>query len=263
MGRFVECPDVTETRDGVSMQPSKPETNGRSSLLRRVVIVADNSLIVEAIRVGFRDSGEFKLLGQADLWTTSAATVIGAGPDVVLLDDMSQAPRVLELIREIRAMEAGVAVIVLSVELEADWLEQMFDAGATGAISKATHPLALPTLVRETLNGHVFHAVRGGRRSHAPAAAATPAVSAEALALTDRELEILRVVAAGLSNGEVARRLWVTEQTVKFHLRNIYRKLDVANRTEASHFAYVNGLVTFEPAAATPEPEPAALVLAS
>jgi DNA-binding CsgD family transcriptional regulator len=63
------------------------------------------------------------------------------------------------------------------------------------------------------------------------------------LPLTGRELEILQLVASGSTNGDVARRLWVTEQTVKFHLRNIYRKLDVANRTQASHFAHVNGLV--------------------
>ena len=50
-------------------------------------------------------------------------------------------------------------------------------------------------------------------------------------------------MAAGSTNSDVARKLWVTEQTVKFHLRNIYRKLDVANRTEASHFAHMNGLV--------------------
>ena len=61
--------------------------------------------------------------------------------------------------------------------------------------------------------------------------------------LTGRELEILQLVAAGATNSEVARKLWVTEQTIKFHLRNVYRKLDVANRTEASHFAHVNGLV--------------------
>lgn len=246
------------------MESFNPETDQCApSLLRRMVIVADNSLIVEAIRMGFCNSGEFRLLGQADFRTTSASTVVRAGPDVVLLDDMPNAARALELIREIRGIDDRVAVIVLSVNLQADWLEQVFDAGATGAISKATHPLALPTLVRETLNGHVFHAVRGGRggQTRAPAG---PAVSADGLALTGRELEILRVVAAGLSNGEVARRLWVTEQTVKFHLRNIYRKLNVANRTEATHFAYVTGLVTFEASpASAPEPDSAALLLAS
>jgi len=61
--------------------------------------------------------------------------------------------------------------------------------------------------------------------------------------LTRRELEILRLVAEGYSNSQLAKMLWVTEQTVKFHLSNIYRKLDVANRTEASRWAHVNGLL--------------------
>jgi DNA-binding CsgD family transcriptional regulator len=61
--------------------------------------------------------------------------------------------------------------------------------------------------------------------------------------LTRRELEILRLVAQGHANGEVAKMLWVTEQTVKFHLSNTYRKLGVANRTEASHWAYVQGVL--------------------
>ena len=61
--------------------------------------------------------------------------------------------------------------------------------------------------------------------------------------LTDRESEILRFVASGATNAEIARQLWITQQTVKFHVSNVYRKLDVANRTEACHYAHVNGLV--------------------
>ena len=66
--------------------------------------------------------------------------------------------------------------------------------------------------------------------------------AAEESPLSPRELEVLQLVAAGATNGEIARKLWVTEQTVKFHLSNIYRKLDVANRTEASRYAHLNGL---------------------
>ena len=61
--------------------------------------------------------------------------------------------------------------------------------------------------------------------------------------LTEREAEILRFVASGATNAEIARQLWITQQTVKFHVSNVYRKLDVANRTEACHYAHVNGLV--------------------
>jgi DNA-binding NarL/FixJ family response regulator len=65
----------------------------------------------------------------------------------------------------------------------------------------------------------------------------------KACPLTPRELEILRAAAEGPTNAQIARQLWVTEQTVKFHLSNIYRKLGVSNRTEASRYALMHGLV--------------------
>jgi DNA-binding NarL/FixJ family response regulator len=226
-----------------SSDPVPISMNGTSKKgTKRLVIVADNSLIVEAIRLGFSKSGEFNLVGYADGRTTSARTIIGAQPDVVLIDDMDRGDRALELIREIRAEDKRISTIVLSVQLDTEWLEEIFEAGAIGVISKAAHPLALATLVRETVNGHIFHKMTAPRKvnGHLP-----PGVAANGdLPLTGRELEILQLVASGATNGEVARKLWVTEQTVKFHLRNIYRKLDVANRTQASHFAYANGLVS-------------------
>jgi DNA-binding NarL/FixJ family response regulator len=103
--------------------------------------------------------------------------------------------------------------------------------------------VALSTLIRETLDGHVIHvgSRKGAAGGHGRVGA--HAVATEECPLTTRELEILQLVAAGSTNGEIARRLWVTEQTVKFHLSNIYRKLEVGNRTQASHYAHVNGLV--------------------
>jgi DNA-binding NarL/FixJ family response regulator len=204
-----------------------------------VVIIADASLIVEALWLGLRKCGEFNVVGHADGRTTSASTIIAASPDVVILDEMDHSAAVTELIRDIRAEDQRVAMIVLSLEMDPDWLGEIFSAGATAAISKATHPVAVSTLLRETLSGHIVH------RFAAPGVAkADVASSAGAeLPLTARELEILQLVASGATNGEVARLLWVTEQTVKFHLRNIYRKLDVANRTQASHVAHVSGLV--------------------
>jgi len=68
-------------------------------------------------------------------------------------------------------------------------------------------------------------------------------VTVETPQLTRRELEILQLVAEGYSNSQLAKMLWVTEQTVKFHLSNIYRKLDVVNRTEASRWAHLHGLL--------------------
>lgn len=209
--------------------------------MKRLVIVADNSLIVDAIALGLRKSGEFDVLDHIDSGTASAAAIACSQPDVVLVDDMGQSRRVVELVAQLHDRLDRVAVIVLTLAIESPWLDEVFDAGATGAISKAIHPGALTTLLRETINGNVVHvskraAKNRGIRPHV--------VAANGSALTPRELEVLRLVASGSSNGEIAQALWVTEQTVKFHLSNVYKKLDVANRTEASHYALVHGLVS-------------------
>ena len=209
--------------------------------MQRLVVVADNSLILEAISIGLRHSGEFRLLGHVDGRSVSWRSIVDAAPDVVLIDDMDRSEEALELIRRIKSASPEIAVIVLTMHMDAEWLDAVFEAGARGAVSKATHPVALATLVRETVSGHVVHRYKrldrsAGHIAHAP--------GAEDSALTLRELEVLRLVAAGSTNGDIARSLWVTEQTVKFHLSNVYRKLEVGNRTEASHYAHVNGLVS-------------------
>ena len=209
------------------------------SAMKRLVIVAESPPIVEAIRIGFRNNGEFHLVGRAGGRRTSYQTILGAQPDVIMLDDMERSDRALELTRAIRSADKNVTIIVLSVQLDSEWIDCVFSAGANALISKATPPAALATLVRESVNGHIV-------LRHAPLEATgdlRPACTSDGRPLTRREFEILRFVASGSSNAHVAGRLCVTEQTVKFHLRNIYRKLDVANRTEASHYAHVRGLV--------------------
>ncbi|MBV8989210.1 MAG: response regulator transcription factor [Solirubrobacterales bacterium] len=208
--------------------------------MKRLVVVADNSLIVEAIAIGLRQSGEFELMGPVPGHTVSVRTILDTSPDVVLIDDLENRDQTVDLITEIKAEQERVAVIVLTLSMSGEWLDAIFDAGANGAISKATHPVALATLVRETINGHVVHV----HRRLSPSSEGRPRpLAIEDSSLTTRELEVLQLVAEGSTNGEIARKLWVTEQTVKFHLSNVYRKLNVGNRTEASRYAHVNGLV--------------------
>lgn len=220
---------------------------GAQGPTKRLMVVADNSLIVEAIAIGLRKSGAFKLLGHVNARVGSIEAIVEAGPDVVLVDDLDASEESVELVAKIKAADERVAVIVLSTSMDPPWLDAIFSAGATGAISKATHPAALATLVRETIDGHVVHVYKSPGAGSVGAAV----VAGDQTPLTSRELEVLQLVAGGATNGEIAQKLWVTEQTVKFHLSNVYRKLEVGNRTEASHYAHVNGLVRLaEPAAA-------------
>jgi DNA-binding NarL/FixJ family response regulator len=146
----------------------------------------------------------------------------------------------LVLIERARAAQPSVRPIVLSMHTDPQVIDAALVAGASAYVVKTAHPEDLASAVRQAFSHSVYLA---GRRAAEPALATGKPREDDAPDLTRRELEILRLVAEGHSNAQLARMLWVTEQTVKFHLSNIYRKLDVANRTEASRWAQRNGLL--------------------
>jgi DNA-binding NarL/FixJ family response regulator len=149
----------------------------------------------------------------------------------------------LVLLERARGVVPALRPIVLSMHAEAQIIDAALAAGAAAYVVKTAHPEDLASAVRQAFSHSVYLA---GRSVVAPLPAPGMSID-EDPNLTRRELEILRLVAEGHSNAELGRRLWVTEQTVKFHLSNIYRKLDVANRTEASRWAQVHGLLDARP----------------
>ena len=155
----------------------------------------------------------------------------------------------LALIERACAAVPSVRPIVLSMHQDAQIIDAALVAGASAYVVKTAHPEDLASAVRQAFSHSVYLA---GRRNLAPAPVAVSAKVEDEPGLTRRELEILRLVAEGHSNAQLARMLWVTEQTVKFHLSNIYRKLDVANRTEASRWAQLHGLLDGRSMAGTP-----------
>jgi DNA-binding NarL/FixJ family response regulator len=128
--------------------------------------------------------------------------------------------------------------IVISSHADPQYIDAALAAGASAYVLKTAHPEDFASAIRQAFTSSIFLA---GAPRPDPQPVGPPQKPAD---LTARELEILRLVAEGLSNSEMARRLWVTEQTVKFHLSNIYRKLDVSNRTQASRWAQVHGLLS-------------------
>jgi DNA-binding NarL/FixJ family response regulator len=135
-------------------------------------------------------------------------------------------------LREAADHAPGAQRLLLTLHMDEERLNEVFEAGAHAVLSKGMHPVSLGTMLREVVRGNVVH--RFERR---------PAAVTADCPLTLREKEILGLVAEGNTNGQIARLLWVTEQTVKFHLSNTYRKLGVSNRTEASHYAHLNNLM--------------------
>jgi DNA-binding NarL/FixJ family response regulator len=144
----------------------------------------------------------------------------------------------IELVRQACERSPGMKVIVLSMYEDRALVEAAFAAGAFAYVLKSADPDDLRAAIRQAFEPSVFFAPEFVSNGAEPDE--RPSVDA---GLTRREIEILQLVAEGYSNAQLARMLWVTEQTVKFHLSNIYRKLGVANRTEASRWAQVHGLL--------------------
>jgi DNA-binding NarL/FixJ family response regulator len=211
----------------------------------RLMVVADEPLSASALRHALRAVSGFEVVdGYADAAASCSATMTVHTPDVVVVDQLRSRPTTLMRIGEIRAELPAAKIILLHDTKEAGWLTAAVAAGADAAIAKSFHVQGIGALVREIAAGNVFHAFGPAQvipRSN---------MGFDLSRLTERELEILRLVAAGAPNGRIAAQLWVTEQTVKFHLSNVYRKLGVANRTQASHVAHITGLLN--PVSPTP-----------
>jgi DNA-binding NarL/FixJ family response regulator len=164
------------------------------------------------------------------------------------LDTPPGEPDGFEVMRRAKAAAPSLRAIVLSSHHDTAHIDAALAAGAAAYVVKTAHPDDVASAVRQAFDHSVYLA--GGPRPITGAVASPPPASSATESpggLTRRELEILKLVAEGHSNSQLARMLWVTEQTVKFHLSNIYRKLGVSNRTEASRWAQLNGLLTEQP----------------
>ena len=140
-------------------------------------------------------------------------------------------------IAKARELHAGLRAVVLADAADGAVMDAAFSAGACAYVLKSAHPDDLASAIRQAFDQSVF--LPGSRTQ----VAVRTLQSERTHDLTPREREILRLVAEGYSNAQLARMLWVTEQTVKFHLSNVYRKLDVSNRTEAARWAQLHGIL--------------------
>ena len=210
--------------------------HGRNEVKRLKVLLADDHrLMLAGIRRALEAADDIEIVGEAYSGSQVLPLVSRTNPDVVLLDLRMPEMDGLACLELIRKRHPEVKVVVLSVFSDSEHIETALKRGACGYIVKSVNPIDLPSAIRQVMEGAVYHALGLPEVDES--------ASARAAGLTEREIAILKAVARGLSNQAIGKELWVTEQTVKFHLTNIYRKLGVANRTEAARYAYQNGLV--------------------
>jgi DNA-binding NarL/FixJ family response regulator len=199
----------------------------------KVVLGEDHALMRDAIRMVFDEAEDLELVGEAGNGHELLELVARVRPDFVLLDVQLPGLDGLACLEALAAGHPGVRVAMLSAVDDPQVIESSFRRGALGYIRKTVNPFDLPAAVRQIVEGTVIH------RSLATEQRGT---ARRVAGLSDKEAAVLAELSQGLSNKEIASRLWLSEQTVKFHLRNIYRKLGITSRTEALRYAYEHDL---------------------
>ena len=202
----------------------------------RVLITDDHPLILKGVREALSGERDIEIVGEASSGAQVLPLVARTSPDVVLLDLRLPELDGLEVLELMRETHPGVKVVILSVYSDPAEIARTLDRGACAYILKSIDWADLGAAIRQAVSG-TFICLAG-----LGVEAAVPELNGDGAGLSGREVEILQGVARGLSNRAIASELWLSDQTVKFHLHNVYRKLGVSNRTEAARYAFEHGM---------------------
>ena len=202
-----------------------------------VVLVDDHEVVVQGLRILLAEAGGIEVVGSANDGESAVAVVAELSPDVVLMDLSMPGVDGVEATRRICAGPSGAAVVVVTTFGDRGRILASLDAGAVGYLMKDATPQALAEGVRAAATGgspidpRVARTLVDNRRKES---------GATDHRLTAKQLEVLRLVADGLPNRLVARRLAISEKTVKAHLTQIYSHLGVTDRVQAALWAQEN-----------------------
>ncbi|MFF6913823.1 response regulator [Streptomyces sp. NPDC012466] len=216
----------------------------------RVLIADDQMMVREGFSVLLNAMPDIEVVGEAVNGREAVAKVRELAPDVVLMDIRMPELNGIEATREIVAADGAAKVLVLTTFDLDEYVYQALRAGASGFLLKDASARQLADGVRVVASGEALLAPSVTRRliTEFSKLSATPRLMPSAQAaygdLTDRETEVLVLIAQGLSNSEIAERLVVAESTIKTHVSRILVKLGLRDRTQAAVFAYEARLVT-------------------
>ena len=208
-----------------------------------ILITDDHVLVRQGIRTFLELQPDLTVLGEADSGEAAVRMAAELVPDVVLMDLVMTGICGVEAPRQVKQVSPHSQIIVLTSYHEDEYIFPALRAGALSYVLKDVGPDELADTVRKAARGEsvlhprvasrVVQELRGARRD-------IPNLFTD---LSDRELDVLRLIADGLSNAEIANRLFISEKTVKGHVSNILGKLHMLDRTQAAVFAWQQGLV--------------------
>ena len=211
----------------------------------RVLVVDDHAIVRKGIRALLAEIADIEVVGEASDGQEAIDQADALSPDVILMDLVMPDVDGILATRRITADEAGPRILVLTSFAGDDKVFPAIKAGALGYLLKDSEPTDLVDSIRQVHRGEpslqpsIAQKVLKELR-HPSARPPTPDP------LTDREMEVLRMVAKGLSNPEIAQRLVITEATVRTHVSNILSKLHLANRVQATLYALQEGITSLD-----------------
>lgn len=207
-----------------------------------VMIADDHSMIREGLKQLLEFDGSIEVVGEASNGVECLEKLKECNPEVLLLDINMPEKNGIEVLKQMKEEKNEIKVLILTVHNEMDYLMKAVDIGVDGYILKDSESSELKRAIK---------AVRDGENYIQPSL--IPALNSQLLSrdtdkdkisfLTNRELEVLVQVANGMFNKEIATNLNISERTVKNHISNIFKKIDVSDRTQAAVFAIKNNII--------------------
>ena len=213
----------------------------------RVVVVDDEPMVCAHLRTILGSADDIEVVDEAHDGAAGVEAVIRARPDVVLMDLRMPGVDGITAIERISALTEPPVVVVLTTFDADQHVLRALRAGAAGFLVKSTPPKDLIGLVRVAAEGHMVLSPAAARRLVAASSDSQQARDrARKLmaSLTDREVEVLRCLGAGMSNAQIAARLYLSEATVKGYVSRMLDKLGCANRTQAGLLAHDAGIIS-------------------
>jgi len=208
-----------------------------------ILIVDDHPIVRQGLRTLLELQDDFIVVGEAANGKAAVDLASHLKPDVVLMDLVMPELDGISATRQINASLPATRVIALTSFVEDDKIIPAIQAGAASFLLKDVSPNELMEAVRAAYHGEVRLHPNVIRKLMAQVASQTPVQQQIAHELTDRESEVLRLVAQGMSNREIAANLVISEKTVKTHISSLLSKLGQADRTRLAIFAIKSGLV--------------------
>jgi two-component system response regulator DevR len=208
----------------------------------RVLIVDDHEMVREGLMAMLRSEPDFEVVGQTGHGAEVAELVESSRPDVVLLDTRLPDISGVEVCRRLTSTHPGVAVLIVTTYTDVELVQECLQAGARGYVVKDVERFSLKESIRAVNRGQAVLAPQVAGQIVAQIRSRQPAEGRPA-GLSASQVAILRLISRGHSNREIAAEVHLSENTVKTHIQEIFRKLGVRNRVEAAILAGKSGWI--------------------